>query len=444
VNSAPTPTADVPTPLASGDGAAILAELGWREQIAQSTDPGALSATLEQPTSLYIGFDPTASSLHVGSLVQILTLRRFQLAGHRPIALVGGATGLIGDPSGRSDERVLNDNDTVNSWTDRLRDQISPFLDFEGPAAATMVNNLDWTREMGALEFLRDIGKHFSVSAMLGKESVSSRIGSGGISFTEFSYMLLQAYDYLELYRRHGCRLQVGGTDQWGNITAGLDLIRKVDSGAGGPAHALTVPLLTMASGAKFGKTATGTVWLDPERTSPYAFYQFWVQADDRDVIGFLRTFTFLTQAEIDELAISVAEKPAVREAQRRLALEVTTLVHGADECERVIAASQALFGRGELGALSEATLTAATSQAPQVAIPAGELPLLVDLLAESGLVPSKSAARRAIREGGAYLNNQKIVDEDAKPSPEDFLHGRFLVLRRGRRDIAVAVRSGG
>ena len=267
----------------------------------------------------------------------------------------------------------------------------------------------------------------------------SSRIGAGGISFTEFSYMLLQAYDYLELYRRHGCRLQVGGTDQWGNITAGLDLIRKVD---GASAHALTVPLLTMASGAKFGKTATGTVWLDPERTSPYAFYQFWMQADDRDVIGFLRTFTFLTQEQIARLAVSVAEKPAAREAQRTLAREVTTLVHGADECDRVIAASQALFGRGELGDLSEATLAAATAQAPQVTIPTGEMPPLVDLLAESGLVPSKSAARRAIREGGAYLNNQKIVDEDARPRPEDFLHGRFLVLRRGRRDIAVAVRA--
>ncbi|MFF4240689.1 tyrosine--tRNA ligase [Actinomadura geliboluensis] len=414
----------------------ILDDLAWRGLIAQSTDLDELRALLAAgPVTLYCGFDPTAPSLHLGNLIQILTLRRFQKAGHRPIGLVGGATGLIGDPSGKSAERVLNSEETVAAWVERVRGQVSKFLDFhEGPTGATMVSNLDWTGPMSAIEFLRDIGKHFPVNRMLARETVKARLDSTGMSYTEFSYVLLQSMDFLELYRRHGCRLQTGGSDQWGNLTAGVDLIRRVE---GGSAHALTTPLLTKADGSKFGKTAGGeTYWLDAELTSPYAFYQFWINADDRDVEKFLKFFSFRPREEIEELVKQGADRPAARAPQRALAEEMTTLVHGADETARVIAASRALFGQGSLEELDERTLKAALAEVPRAEVPSGDLPSVVDLLAQSGLCKSKSEARRAIAQGGAYLNNAKVESEDAVPAPSDLLHGRFLVLRRGKRNV--------
>ncbi|MHB8340981.1 MAG: tyrosine--tRNA ligase [Mycobacteriales bacterium] len=422
----------------------LFEDLVWRDLVTQSTDPAALrSALAGGPVVLYAGFDPTADSLHVGSLVPLLTLRRFQLAGHPPLALVGGATGLIGDPSGRTSERVLTSADVVEEWVARLREQVGRFLDLSGPAAARVVDNLDWTAPVGVLDFLREVGKHFSVNAMLGKDSVRTRLeGVGGISFTEFSYMLLQAWDFLELHRRYDCRLQIGGSDQWGNITAGLDLIRKV---TGGAAHALTLPLVTSASGAKLGKTAAGTIWLDPARTSPYAFYQYWLHTDDRDVSRYLRQFTFLAREELEDLDQQARERPAARAAQRALAREVTTLVHGPGELDRVEAASAALLGGGsaaDLAALDEPTLSAALGEVPHAALPAGELPTVTDLFVSAGLVEGRNAARRLVREGGAYLNNRRILDEAETPAESDLLHGRFLVLRRGRRDLAVLDRA--
>jgi tyrosyl-tRNA synthetase len=420
--------------------AGVLDELTWRGQLAQSTDPDALTSALRAGRiTLYAGFDPTADSLHVGNLVPVMLLHRFQRAGHRPLALVGGATGLIGDPSGRSSERELAAPELIAERVERQAKQLQRFLDF-GPGGAELVNNLDWTRGLSVLDFLRDVGKHFSVGAMLGKESVSARIGAGGISFTEFSYMLLQAMDFLELSRRYDCTLQVGGSDQWGNITAGLDLMRKVDGSTG---HALTAPLLTDSEGRKIGKsTGGGNVWLDPDRTSPYAFYQYFINVADTDVGKLLRTFTDLERAEIEGLDTEVAERPAARTAQRRLAEEMTTLVHGADECAKVIAASAALFGRGALEDLDERTLSAALQEAPHVRVADdGALPTVAELLADTGLSPSRSAARRTIKEGGAYVNNGRVTDEDAAPTGQDFLHGRYLVLRRGRRDVAVVER---
>ncbi|RKS67868.1 tyrosyl-tRNA synthetase [Actinomadura pelletieri DSM 43383] len=414
----------------------ILDDLAWRDLIAQSTDLDELRALLAAgPVTLYCGFDPTAPSLHLGNLIQILTLRRFQKAGHRPIGLVGGATGLIGDPSGKSTERVLNSEETVAGWVERIHGQVSKFLDFdEGPTGALMVSNLDWTGPMSAIEFLRDIGKHFPVNRMLARETVKSRLDTTGMSYTEFSYVLLQSMDFLELYRRYGCRLQTGGSDQWGNLTAGVDLIRRVE---GGTAHALTTPLLTKADGSKFGKTAGGeTYWLDPELTSPYAFYQFWINTDDRDVENFLKVFSFRPHEEIDDLVKQGVDRPAARAPQRALAEEMTTLVHGADETARVMAASRALFGQGVLEELDERTLQAALAEVPRAEVPPGELPTVVDLLAASGLCKSKSEARRAIAQGGAYLNNRKVESEDAVPAASDLLHGRFLVLRRGKRNV--------
>ncbi|RFU41083.1 tyrosine--tRNA ligase [Actinomadura logoneensis] len=414
----------------------ILDDLAWRDLIAQSTDLSELRALLAAgPVTLYCGFDPTAPSLHLGNLIQILTLRRFQQAGHRPIGLVGGATGLIGDPSGKSAERVLNTEETVAGWVERIRGQISRFLDFdEGPTGATMVSNLDWTGPMSVIEFLRDVGKHFPVNRMLARETVKARLESSGMSYTEFSYVLLQSMDYLELYRRHGCVLQTGGSDQWGNLTAGVDLIRRVE---GGTAHALTTPLLTKADGSKFGKTAGGeTYWLDPELTSPFAFYQFWINADDRDIENYFKVFSFRPREEIEQLLKDGAERPAARIPQRALAEEVTTLVHGAEETAAAIAASKALFGQGELGELDERTLAAALSEVPRTEVAPGELPPVADLLTASGLCKSKSEARRAIAQGGAYVNNAKVESGDAVPSAGDLLHGRFLVLRRGKRNI--------
>ncbi|WP_336212643.1 tyrosine--tRNA ligase [Nonomuraea sp. LPB2021202275-12-8] len=412
----------------------ILDELEWRDVTAQTTDVDALRDALSKgPITVYAGFDPTAPSLHVGNLATLLILTRFQRAGHRPIGLVGGATGLIGDPSGRSTERVLNTSEVVAEWVSRIRVQVEKFLSFEsGPNPAELVSNLDWTAEMSAIDFLRDVGKHFPVNRMLARESVSARLGGEGLSYTEFSYQILQANDYLELYRRHGCTLQLGGSDQWGNIIAGVDLIRRVE---GAHVHALTGKLITKADGTKFGKTAGGAIWLDPALTSPYAFYQYWLNADDRDVVRFLKVFTFRGREEIEALEKAVADRPFAREAQRTLAEDLTTLVHGSGELDAVVAASKALFGQGSLEELPASTLEAALAEVPKASVPALGA-TFVDLLADSGLVESKSAARRAVKEGGAYLNNVKITDEAHTPSAEDLLHGRFMVLRRGKKSI--------
>ncbi|CAN3983608.1 tyrosine--tRNA ligase [Kitasatospora purpeofusca] len=413
----------------------IVDELRWRGLIALSTDEDALrKAFADGPVTFYCGFDPTAPSLHLGNLVQILTMRRIQQAGNLPLGLVGGATGLIGDPKPTA-ERVLNDPQTVAAWVDRLRGQISRFLDFEGPYAARMVNNLDWTSGMSAISLLRDVGKYFRVNNMIAKEAVSRRLNSdAGISYTEFSYQILQGMDYLELNRRYGCSLQTGGSDQWGNLTAGTDLIRKAD---GKSVHALATPLIVKADGTKFGKTESGTVWLDPELTTPYAFYQFWLNADDRDVSNFLRIFSFRSQEEVEELERESTERPAARLAQRALAEELTTLVHGAEQYERAVAASKALFGQGDLADLEAPTLAAALAEVPKAEVT--ELQSIVDLLVAVGLSPSRSAARRTIKEGGAYLNNVKVTDEEAVPAEADLLHGRWLVLRRGKRNLAAA-----
>ena len=415
----------------------LLDDLRWRGLLAQSTDEKALAEALSKPITLYVGFDPTAPSLHCGNLVVLLVLRRFQLAGHNPIALVGGATGLVGDPSGRNEERSLNSAEIVENWVSRIRTQVSAFLDFDAPKnPARVVNNLDWTSPLSAIEFLRDIGKHFSVNQMLAKDSVASRLDAGGISYTEFSYQVLQSYDYLELFKRHGCTLQLGGSDQWGNIVAGLDLIRRVEGGSG---HALTVPLLTKSDGSKFGKTAGGSVWLDAEMTSPYAFFQFWLNSEDKDVINFLKVFSFLSHDEINALEKSHNENPGLREAHRALARELTTLLHGAETTQRVEAAARALFGQGELGELDEATLASALAELPRATISKNEeIPTWVDLIAAAGVVDSKSAARRIVKEGGAYLNNVKISGEDFAPSKSDFLCGKYAVLRKGKRDLAA------
>ena len=419
--------------------ASIIDELSWRGLIAQSTDLDALRVATEPgPITLYCGFDPTAPSLHLGNLVQILTVRRFQQHGHRPLALVGGATGLIGDPK-ESGERTLNPREVVEGWVARIRAQLDRFYDFTGPNAAVAVNNLDWTEGMGVLEFLRDVGKHFSVNRMLDREAVAARLAKDGISYTEFSYQLLQSYDFVQLYRRHGCTLQTGGSDQWGNITAGVDLIRRMD---GGHAHALTTPLMVKADGTKFGKTESGTVWLDPELTSPYAFFQFWLNSDDRDVPTLLRTFSFRSQEDIDGLLAALAERPAAREAQRALASELTALVHGEAERDAAEAAGRALFGQGDLGELPAATLDAALAEAPHVTLePAdvvdGELPTYEDLFARTGLAASKTAARRTVEEGGAYANNARIADSTARPTLGDLHHGQWLVLRRGKKAFA-------
>lgn len=413
----------------------IVDELQWRGLIALSTDEDALrKAFADGPVTFYCGFDPTAPSLHLGNLVQILTMRRIQQAGNLPLGLVGGATGLIGDPKPTA-ERVLNDPETVAGWVERLRGQISRFLDFEGPYAARMVNNLDWTSGMSAISLLRDVGKYFRVNNMIAKEAVARRLNSdAGISYTEFSYQILQGMDYLELNRRYGCALQTGGSDQWGNLTAGTDLIRKAD---GKSVHALATPLIVKADGTKFGKTESGTVWLDPELTTPYAFYQFWLNADDRDIPNFLRIFSFRSKEEIEELERETTERPAARLAQRALAEELTTLVHGAEQYERAVAASKALFGQGDLADLEAPTLAAALAEVPKAEV--SELQTVVDLLVAVGLSPSRSAARRTIKEGGAYLNNVKVTDEEAVPTEADLLHGRWLVLRRGKRNLAAA-----
>jgi tyrosyl-tRNA synthetase len=416
----------------------IVDELSWRGLIALSTDLDELRKALDSgPVTVYCGFDPTAPGLHIGNLVQLLTLRRLQRAGHRPIAVVGGATGLIGDPSGKSAERVLNPQEVVAEWVERIRGEVSRFLDFDsGENSALVVSNLDWTASLTALDFLRDIGKHFPVNQMLARESVRARLEAGGISYTEFSYQILQALDYLELYRRHHCTLQVGGSDQWGNLVAGVDLIRRVE---GGSAHALATPLITKPDGTKYGKTEGGAIWISPDLMSPYAFYQFWLNVTDAEVPGLLRVFTFRSREEIEDLERQTAERPSARAGQRALAEDVTTLVHGADACRRVIAASRALFGQGDLEDVDPLTLADAIAEVPHASVRVSDdagMPSVADLMAATGIVPSKSAARRAIAEGGAYLSNRKVTAEDAVPGPEDLLHDRYLIVRRGKRTI--------
>jgi tyrosyl-tRNA synthetase len=416
----------------------IIDELSWRGLIAVSTDIDELRAALNSGrVTVYCGFDPTAPGLHIGNLVQLLTLRRLQLAGHRPIGLVGGATGLIGDPSGKSAERVLNPAEVVAGWVDGIRGEVSRFLDFDtGETSALVVSNLDWTAPMTALEFLRDIGKHFSVNRMLDRESVRARLEAGGISYTEFSYQLLQAMDFLELYRRYGCTLQLGGSDQWGNLVAGVGLIRSVESAS---VHALATPLITKPDGTKYGKTEGGAIWLSADLMPPYAFYQFWLNVSDAEVPGLLRVFSFKTREEIDELVRESTERPAARIGQRALAEEVTTLVHGADETGRAIAASRALFGQGSLTDLDERTLAAVAAEVRAAQVPRnGGLPPVANMMAAAGVAPTVSAARRAIAGGGAYLNNHKVTDERAVPGAEDLLHGRYLILRRGKRTVGA------
>jgi tyrosyl-tRNA synthetase len=413
----------------------ILDELTWRGLIAQSTDIEALGAEVARPPiTVYAGFDPTAPSLHAGNLVPLLTLRRFQRFGHRPIVLAGGATGLIGDPRDTG-ERVLGTSDTVAAWAERIRGQLERFVDFDGQTAAIVENNLSWTAELSAIDFLRDVGKYFSVNVMLDRDTIRRRLDGEGISYTEFSYMLLQANDYVELHQRHGCSLQIGGSDQWGNIIAGVRLVRQK---LGATVHALTVPLVTSADGVKFGKsTGGGNLWLDPEMTSPYAWYQYFINTADADVVNYLRWFTFLSQDELAELEDATLNRAHERTAQRRLARELTTLVHGEAATEAVEHASQALFGRGELSRLDEPTLAAALREASVAELAPGGPDGIVDLLVASGLSPSKGAARRTIAEGGVSVNNARIESEEWVPATEDFLHGRWLVLRRGKRNIA-------
>ena len=421
---------------------ALIEDLEWRGLIAQTTDRKQLEEALSKPISLYLGVDPTAPSMHLGNLVVFLVLRRFQLAGHRPIPLVGGATGLVGDPSGKNDERTLNEEKLVAEWVSKMKKQVEKIIDFDDKkTGAVMVNNLDWTKPVSALDFLRDIGKHFSVNQMLAKDSVANRLATAGISYTEFSYQVLQAFDYLELYRRNDCKLQIGGSDQWGNIVAGLDLIRKVE---GGTAHALTIPLLAKSDGTKFGKTASGAIWLDAAMTSAYEFFQFWLNSDDADMPKLLKVFSMRDRKEIERLIETVNTNPGAREAHRELAREMTTLIHGADMAKKVEEAAKALFGQGEISELDLATLDSALSQLPKTQVKKGDpFPTWVDLLAATGVVDSKSAARRIVKEGGAYLNNKKVESEDFAPSKSDLLHGKYLLLRKGKRDLAAVEVAG-
>nr|WP_097196036.1 tyrosine--tRNA ligase [Blastococcus aggregatus] len=416
----------------------VIDELHRRGLIALSTDEAALRAHLaEGPVTYYAGFDPTAQSLHVGHLVQFMVLRALQRAGHRPVVLVGGATGLIGDPR-MTAERQLNDRDVVAGWVQHIREQVAPFLDLpaerDGLAAPVYVNNLDWTQQLSAIDFLRDIGKHFRVSQMLAKEAVSARLNSeAGISYTEFSYQIVQANDYRELHQRHGVTLQTGGSDQWGNITAGIDLVRRA---SGAKTHALSTPLVTKSDGQKFGKSEGGAVWLDPALTSPYAFFQFWLNADDADARTWLPLYSERPAEEVQALIDESVERPAARAAQRALAEELTLLVHGPEQLRQAEAAGRALFGRDDLASLDAGTLAAALTEAGAVTVD-GELPSVAVLLQRSGLVASLSEARRTVKEGGAYLNNERVTDADAVPGADAWLPGGWLVLRRGKRAVA-------
>ena len=411
----------------------ILDELSWRGLLAQSTDIDALRDDLDAgPLTLYGGFDPTADSLHAGNLVQLLTLARFQHCGHRPIVLAGGATGQIGDPRDVG-ERTLVGREVIAERLERIGAQLEKFVTFDdSPTGAIIENNMNWLAEVSALDFLRDVGKHFSINVMLARETVKRRLASDGMSYTEFSYLLLQSYDYLQLFRKYGTKLQIGGSDQWGNIVGGVDYIRKVD---GASVHALTTPLVTDSEGRKFGKsTGGGNLWLDPSMTSPYAWFQYFVNVADPEVVRYLKMFTFLGREEIAELEQLTADKPQMRVAQRRLAKELTTLVHGEEQTRQVTMASQALFGRGELNELESSTVDAVMSEVPAGEVRLVDEPTIIDLLLAPGLVDSKGAARRAVKEGGAYVNNVKITDEEWRPTAADALHGKWLVVRRGKR----------
>jgi len=416
----------------------ILEDLKWRGLVAQTTDEQALRKALaDGPITFYCGFDPTAPSLHIGNLVQLVLMRHLQRAGHRALCLVGGSTGLIGDPKA-SAERTLSSPETVASWVARIQDQVQPFLEFGGDNPATMVNNLDWTASMSALDFLRDVGKHFRVNAMIKKDAIAARLASqDGISYTEFSYQLLQGLDYLHLYRTYGCTLQTGGVDQWGNLTAGSDLIHRAEHQS---VHLMTTPLVTKADGTKFGKTEGGALWLDAEMMSPYAFYQFWVNAEDASVIGYLKTFTDRTQEEIEALEASLAGSPFKREAQKALAADVTTLVHGAKATSAVQDASEALFGKGDLATLDAGTLRDATAELPGGEVAPGDS--VVDALVATGLVESRNAARRVISDGGVSVNGVLVTDLEAVLSSSDFLHDQVALLRRGRKSLAAARRT--
>ena len=413
----------------------ILDELQWRGLVAQTTDVDALRAALDAgPVTVYCGFDPTARSLHFGNLVQLIVLRHFQRAGHRVLALVGGSTGLIGDPRPTS-ERVLKTPELTAEYVSRIQQQVQPFLTFEGDNPALLVNNLDWTAPMSALDFLRDIGKHVRVNQMIKKDAIAARLASQeGISYTEFSYQLLQGMDYLHLYREYGCTLQTGGQDQWGNLTAGVDLIHRAD---GGTAHVLTTPLVTDENGEKYGKSAGNAVWLAADMTSPYAFYQYWINVADSEVGKLLRIFTDRGQDEIAQLEQAAVDRPHLREAQRALAADVTTLVHGQQATTQVETASQVLFGRGDPTQLEPGTLRDSTGELPGAEVPSGTP--LVEALVLTGLVESKGAARRLVGEGGVSVNNVKVGDLDRVLGPEDFLHGQVALLRRGRKSLAAA-----
>ena len=413
----------------------ILDELTWRGLVAQTTDEAALRQSLaDGPITAYCGFDPTAPSLHFGNLVQLIVLRHLQRAGHRVICLVGGSTGLIGDPR-PSAERVLKTKEQTAQWVGRIADQVRPFLRSDGDNPAVLVNNLDWTESLSALDFLRDIGKHFRVNQMVKKDAIAARLSSDeGISYTEFSYQLLQGLDYLQLFREYGCTLQTGGNDQWGNLTAGSDLIHRVE---GRSVHLLTTPLLTDSSGEKFGKSAGNAIWLSADMTSPYAFYQYWLNVEDASVVTLLKVFTDRSREEIAALELEVAQRPFAREAQRTLAADVTTLVHGPEATAAVQAASAALFGRAELASLDARTLADAVAELPSAQVEVGTP--VAEAFAASGLSPSRGAARRTVTEGGAYVNNEKVTDPDAVLDAEDLLHGRYAVLRRGKKSLAVA-----
>lgn len=410
-------------------------ELVYRGLVHVSTDAGELKKLLAGPPIVYYcGFDPTAPSLHLGNLVQLLLMRRLQLAGHRPLGLVGGSTGLIGDPR-QTGERILNTPEIVAEWVGRLRAQVERFLSFEGANPARMVNNLDWTGQMSAIDFLRDVGKYFRVGTMVKKDIVARRLESDeGISYTEFSYQVLQGMDYLHLHREYGCVLQTGGSDQWGNLTSGVDLIHKA---AATSVHAIGTPLITNSDGTKFGKSEGNAVWLDADLTSPYAFSQFWLNTDDADVIARLKVFTFLPRAELERLEAAVAAEPFKREAQRVLAREVTTLVHGEAATEAAFAAADALFGNGDLAALDEATLRSAISELPSATAPAGAS--VAQLLVDAGLTTSLGESRRAIEQGGVYLNNTRVEGTDATIDG-GFLTGGLAVLRRGKKTLAGVV----
>ncbi|GAA1397391.1 tyrosine--tRNA ligase [Luteococcus peritonei] len=415
---------------------AVLDELKWRGLVYQSTDEAALAAHLDEgPVSGYVGFDPSAPSIHFGNLVQLMVWRRLQEAGHKPVLLVGGATGLIGDPR-MSSERNLNPKEVVDGWVERIRSQVTKFVSFEGSNGAEVVNNYDWTQNISTLDFLRDVGKHFSVNRMLARDVVATRLESG-ISYTEFSYILLQSLDYRELYRSKGVTLQTGASDQWGNISSGVELIRRSE---GARVHGLVTPLLTKADGTKFGKTESGTVWLDPAMTSPYAFHQFFLNAEDAKVIDYLKVFSWRDHDEIEHLAHLTETEPFRRAAQKALADDITDLVHSPAEREAAVAAAQALFGRGELDALPAATLQAVMKEVGAARVSGPELPTVVDAMVLAGVVASKSAARRAVDEGGAYLNNQKVTDPEQWLTTEDLLAGHYAVLRRGKKTIGGLV----